>query len=318
MTEKRRRQPWGLLRLSLWKPRNNERGRIVKFKNVAICDLRAYNSPEAAGSIESIQNVAMLVLPKNPDAETQKAMAQISRENVACTIQADEDTPVLCCNGQTTLSDNAFPPGDSILVVNGKAVLQPISEGKCVSMVVNGNVVYDSASIGRVHILVVNGSAEGVDFSNTEFLQGNTVLSANRFSQDGENQYYSEGVAVLQAVPPHAHGKIYADIVVADPSVRESAVRLEAKNVFYSDTNQPILFKSRVQDLRLSETFLEEVSGKLVLSEINTLYIEKNVTPELFREKVLLICNVNVLRAPKAMQDVAQIVSCTVNTWRRR
>lgn len=128
----------------------------MNFKNVAICDLRGYNSLEAASTVESVQNAALVILPKEADEKTRAALAKIEMHNVAMMIYADMDVPTYTYNGSITLSDANLPDGESICLINGSARVLPISPEKQVSLVVNGKIVYDKNS-KNIKLLNVNG-----------------------------------------------------------------------------------------------------------------------------------------------------------------
>ena len=291
----------------------------MKFQNVAICDLRSYNTPEAASSVEAVHNAALVILPKNCDEQTRAALAKIDMKNVASTVYADADTTLLTFNGETVLSDNNLPDGDSICIINGTAVILPLSENKQVSLIVNGKAVCDKGSRngGQINLLCVNGKVDTIDLSGVEFLPDGAILPAERFLGDGKNRYYGKLVFV-QAVPAEAHGEIMANLVVAHPSVQKSALSLSAGEVVYSNTDGAILFKKDLPEFRVTKTLLENVPGKLVLMDIAKLYIDKDVTAELLLEKVCLISDIAQLRATKETFDVVQLLAHDVAKIRRR
>ncbi len=289
----------------------------MKFQNVAICDLRSYNTPEAASSVEAVHNAALVILPKNCDEQTRAALAKIDMKNVASTVYADADTTLLTFNGETVLSDNNLPGGDSICIINGTAVILPLSENKQVSLIVNGEVACDKQNGGQINLLCVNGKVDTIDLAGVEFLPDGAILPAERFLGDGKNRYYGKLVFV-QAVPAEAHGEITANLVVAHPSVQKSALSLSAREVMYSNIDSAILFKKDLSEFRLTKALLENVPGKLVLMDIAKLYIEKDVTAELLLEKVCLIADVAQIRATKETFDVVQLLAHDVAKIRRR
>lgn len=289
----------------------------MKFKNVAVCDLRGYNTAEAAGAIESVQNAAILILPKESDEETRAAFAKIEMHNVATTIYADEYAQIHVYNGNTTLSDANLPDGESIHVINGKARILPISSAKQVSLVVNGKVVYDRNS-ENLKLLNVNGKAVPMDFQNTVFLPDTAVLHAEKFTADGENKYYAADLAVVPSVPKTAHGKVVSERIIAHPSVTESGIDLEAEDILYAENDGRILVKQDMGELYLTPTLLQAVPGKLVITDIGTVRIDKKVSAEQLREKVLIIEDVGTVRATKATFDVVQLLARDVGSIRRR
>ncbi len=290
----------------------------MKFSNMSVCDLRGYNSVEAASTIESVHNAALVILPKVSDDETRAAFAKIEMHNVASTVYCDMDAKINMYNGRVTLSDANLPDGESIYIVNGEAWVLPLSPEKHLSLIVNGKVQYDESSENNIQLLSVNGKAEPFDFRNTEILPSKSILSAEKFTGDGANKYYTEQVAVVQAVPPTAHGALKAQVILAHPSVRASQILLDTETVLYADTECEILFKADLSEFYLTETLLESFPGKLVLSDIGTVRIDKSVTPALLREKVLLLTDIGTVRATKETFDIVQLCCHDVGAIRKR
>ncbi len=289
----------------------------MKFRNMTLCDLRGYNSVEAAREIESIHNVVLVILPKDADDETRAAFAKVEMHNVVSTIYCDADAQIQSCNGNVTLSDAAFPAGDNICIINGKARILPISPEKHVSLIVNGKALYDKNS-ENIEFLNLNGKAVPIDFQNVEILGDEAFLTAENFLGDGENKYYAENIAVVQEVPPTAHGKIQSESIIAHPSVRASQIVLEAESVIYAPVGEDVLIKTDMADFCLTPTLLESLTGNLILKDIGTVRINKKVTPELLREKVLLMQAIGTVRATKATFDVVQLICRDVGSIQRK
>lgn len=289
----------------------------MKFRNMTLCDLRGYNSVEAAGAIESIHNVVLVILPKDCDNETRAAFAKVEMRNVVSTIYCDTNAQIQTYNGNVTLSDANLSNGENICIINGKARILPISAEKHVSLIVNGKALYDKDS-ENIELLNVNGKAVPIDFQDTEILPDEAFLFAEKFSGDGANKYYAENIAVVQAVPPTAHGKIQSEMIFAHPSVRESQITLEAETVTYAPIGEDVVLKTDMTEFSLTLPLLESLSGNLILKGIGTVRIDKKVTPELLREKVLLMKDIGAVRATKATFDVVQLLCCDVGSIRRR
>lgn len=289
----------------------------MKFKNMTFCDLRGYNSVEAASEIESIQNVVLVIFPKESDAQTRAAFAKIEMHNVASTIYCDADAKLNIYNGDVTLSNANVSDGENVYVVNGKACILPISPQKHMSLVVNGKALYDRNS-ENIELLVVNGKAVPFDFQNTQILENKAFLSAEKFTGDGENKYYAADFAAVSTVPTTARGKVQSQLIVAHPSVRESGIQLEAETVLYAPINDDVIIKADLPDFYLTKSLLENLSGSLILKDIGTVRIDKKVTPELLREKVLLIRDIGTVRATKQTFDLVQLLARDVGSIRRR
>lgn len=289
----------------------------MKFKNMSVCDLRGYNSVEAASEIESISNVALVVFPKEADNETRAAFAKIEMQNVASTIYCDADAKLNIYNGDVTLSNANLSDGENVYVVNGKARILPISPQKHVSLMVNGKVLFDRNS-ENIELLVVNGKAVPFDFQGTKILEDKAFLFAEKFTGDGENKYYAADFAAVAAVPATAHGHVQSELIVAHPSVRESDIQLEAENVIYAPITEDVIIKADLPDFYLTKSLLESLSGCLILKDIGTVRIHKKVSPELLREKVLLMCDIGTVRATKATFDTVQLLCQDVGTIARK
>lgn len=289
----------------------------MKFKNMTFCDLRGYNSVEAASEIESIQNVVLVVFPKDSDAQTRAAFAKIEMHNVASTIYCDADAKLNIYNGDVTLSNANVSDGENVYVVNGKARILPISPQKHLSLVVNGKALYDRNS-ENIELLVVNGKAVPFDFQDTEILANKAFLSAEKFAGDSKNKYYAADFAAVTAVPATAHGKVQSHLIVAHPSVRESGIQLEAETVLYAPINEDVLIKADLSDFYLTESLLESLPGRLILKDIGTVRIHKKVSPELLREKVLWMCDIGTVRATKATFDTVQLLCQDVGSITRK
>ena len=289
----------------------------MKFKNMAVCDLRGYNSVEAASEIESISGVALVILPKDADAQTRAAFAKVEMQNVASTIYCDADAKINIYNGKLTLSDANVFDGENVYVINGKACILPISPQKKVSLIVNGKAVYDKNS-ENIELLTVNGKAVPLDLQDAEGLENDAFLPAEKFAGDGKNKYYAADLAVVAAVPKTAHGKVLSERICADVSVRESGVHLEAETVIYATVGEETLIKADLPEFYLTQTLLESLTGNLILKDIGTVRIDKKVTPELLREKVLLLCDIGAVRATKTTFDTVQLLCQDVGSITRK
>lgn len=292
----------------------------MKFKNVVACDLRKYNSVEAASEIESITNSALVILPEEADAATRAAFAKIEMHNVAATIYADSSAQISTFNGELTLDDACLPDNQTVLyLVNGDVTVLPLSETKHVCLLVNGSLRNDKSNSGKVEILSLNGEMQLFDFRNAKILAPQAVLPVSYFSGDGKNRYYAKSVAVIQPVDKDAHGEVCAQLIIADPSVRASDIQLEGKQVLFADTRgDSILLRGDLAEFTVSKSLLESVEGKLLLSDIASVKINKDVTPELLREKVVAFVDIASIKATKKTFDEVQLLAYDVGKIQKR
>ena len=122
----------------------------------------------------------------------------------------------------------------------------------------------------------------------------------------------------MAAVPKTAHGKVLSERICADVRVRESGVHLEAETVIYTTVGEETLIKADLPDFYLTQTLLESLTGNLILKDIGTVRIDKKVTPELLREKVLLLCDIGTVRATKTTFDTVQLLCQDVGSITRK
>lgn len=285
----------------------------MKFVNQVVCDLRAYNSPETAGQIKSITNAALVILPKDADEQTRAAFAKIKMRNIASTVYCDTQAEIHQCNGDTILQNGNVPDGESMYVINGKARIMPLSEEKHVSLIINGDVLYDEGN-AHVQLLTVNGKARPIDFRHSEILPDEAILTVERFVGEGEHAYCAESIAVVQAVPPEARGKLHADVILAHPSVQKSQIVLDADTIWYAEDLDNVIFRKNSNKFTLTRSLLQDLPGKLVVANIGTLYIDKAVDAALLREKMLMLLRVGKVHAPKAARDTVQMLCCQVGS----
>ena len=95
---------------------------MSQYQNIAVCDLRAIRSVEGAREIERIENVALLLLPKDAAPEVAEALCAIPRVNVASVLYLDLAGDVRAGNGLIELNDRSFrADGSTVVVSNGCA-----------------------------------------------------------------------------------------------------------------------------------------------------------------------------------------------------
>lgn len=63
----------------------------MEMKSMAVCDLRAIKTVEAAKAIDSIESVALLILPKDADQELKTALLAIPKKSIETMLWLEED-----------------------------------------------------------------------------------------------------------------------------------------------------------------------------------------------------------------------------------
>ena len=282
----------------------------MKITNQAVCDLRLYNSTKAMEKISKIKNVALLLVPKDMDDETRAAYAAIEKANVATEIEVDASHSPLIFNGETTITDDVLPDGESPIIINGTARLFRLSPGKTVKVIANGDLLYDIRSESQIQLVNVNGECDGVNFDKLVEIPMGGILTENLLRPDPETIYYGNVFLMIPHLPVQVQGTAKSPILLADSSIRNTNLVLDAQQVIYRDNiTNDVTLKFNLDKLRISADFLQQISGKLVCFNIRHVIIEKSVTPELLREKVLLMYNIHHIKATRKTFDAAQLLA---------
>lgn len=276
----------------------------------AVCDLRMYNSAKAMEKISKIKDVALLLVPKDMDDETRAAYAAIEKKNVASEIEVDNDYSPLIFNGDTEITDASLPNGESVVIVNGNARIFRLSPGKTAKVTVNGNLLYDIRSKSQIQIIGANGDIKAANFDKLVELPRIAVLTPNLLCEDPETLYQGSRLVLIPSLHVQAQGTVSGRRIIADRSVQNSALKLNARQIHYRDGVSPdVCIKQDLDKLRISAGFLEQINGQLICTDIRHVIIEKSVTPELLREKVLLMSNIHHIKATKKTFDAAQLLA---------
>lgn len=274
------------------------------FKNMAVCDLRGYNTAQAAGEIKEIWNSAVVILPKNMNEAAKSAFAAIKMKNVAATMYADDDTKINTFNGDVTLNSSNIS-GDSIWVINGTAVIMPLPEGSHVSIIVNGTVYNDISNKNTVEFLSVNGSVKNIDIKSSIILPDRTETTDDMLFD--EQKYFVSGEAIIKKVSEKANGSVEANKIYAHESVKQSKIHLIAEDIVYYSGDGGIVFSKNMNELHISQNLLLQVDGMMIIKNVKKLIFENDVEPQTFKEKVLEIKNVDKLTAPEKIFDILQL-----------
>ena len=97
---------------------------MSKMKNIPICDLRNHTDIAVIRDIESIENVAMVILPKDAPTEVLQALHSIPMKNVASVVSLDASDRIQIVNGVSELGNTDLgTDGNTVVVVNGITVV---------------------------------------------------------------------------------------------------------------------------------------------------------------------------------------------------
>jgi|LSQX01.3.fsa_nt_gb hypothetical protein len=115
---------------------------MSKMENMPICDLRNHTDIAVIQAIESIQNVAMVILPKEAPSDVLQALHSIPMRNVAAVITLDRNDRIQIINGLSVIGNaDLGTEGNTTLVVNGIAVIADLSPEVRASIYLNGIVL---------------------------------------------------------------------------------------------------------------------------------------------------------------------------------
>ncbi len=148
---------------------------MSQYQNIAVCDLRAIRSVEGAREIERIENVALLLLPKDAAPEVAEALCAIPRVNVASVLYLDLAGDVRAGNGLIELNDRSFrADGSTVVVSNGCALVRSLSPETRGSVVANGIVVIHESlrDVCALDFPLVNGCIQYADFEEAKLFPG--------------------------------------------------------------------------------------------------------------------------------------------------
>lgn len=153
------------------------------IKNVPICDLRAYTSPESIGELEMIKNVALLIMPKDAPPEVMAALTRVEKKNVAVTVHLSTAQQLHMMNGNFELTDANFSKdGSSVVMANGNMVISHLSPETKGGLIANGVLLIQENLRDKlgIELLTVNGQTFYRDFSECK-VYGNRLEADHEF-----------------------------------------------------------------------------------------------------------------------------------------
>lgn len=155
------------------------------YHNLPVCDLRHINDLETIRQIEGIHNVAVLVHAKDASDEIKNALEKIPKHNVASTVYLDKNADIHMMNGITELNDGDFKTAsDSVFIINGIAVIGPVSKEKTASVIFNGILaIHESLKKNcALTFLIKNGVMAYADFDSHKLYPNKMILDAGTLS----------------------------------------------------------------------------------------------------------------------------------------
>ena len=183
-------------------------GRIMaKIINQAFTDLRSF-SPEALKKIQSMTNVALVLLPENPTPEFSEAYASIKKTNVVSEVNISCNACIF--NGMSILCKDDIAD-NSLIICNGLAVIRDMPEEKNIKVIVNGMLIKSPSAI--LEIIKINGTIGFID-DDAKIIKTNSklIIDKNFISN------LSEKTAIVNC------GKVYIEDDVSEAMLQSKGV----------------------------------------------------------------------------------------------
>lgn len=160
----------------------------MEMKSMAVCDLRVIKTVEAAKSIDLIESVALLIMPKDADSELKAVLLSIPKKNIATTMWLNENDRVEAQNGLSYVSEGRLSKEyTTVCLINGTAVIDAIPPEIKVELIVNGMALLHEANRKEsgLKVSAINGMSAYVDFDQC-------ITSGDSFEIDAEFLKYAK------------------------------------------------------------------------------------------------------------------------------
>jgi len=165
---------------------------MAKYSDMATCDLRHLNDPEAIRQIEEIRDVAELILPSDASDEVMSAFAAIPKEDIADIFYLSSKAEISKINGCGPIS--AAPGTEHIITVNGMALVRDVADDATVTLKVNGVCLIDEKLKSHPNIVLksINGH---VIYCNQDI---EPKFYPNKVTLDADTiQYFNKGQCIV-------------------------------------------------------------------------------------------------------------------------
>ena len=158
---------------------------MSRYCDMPVCDLRNLNDLEVIRQIELIQDVAVLILPKDASNEAKVAFENIPKEDIASIVYLNSSDQVNVLNGFNVLTENDFS-GDreTIYVVNGFVIIESIRKEAKGSVIINGMTIINESIKDQCNITfpMLNGVKLYIDFDAYKFYMNEVDIDSELLS----------------------------------------------------------------------------------------------------------------------------------------
>lgn len=280
-------------------------------------DLTSMRSPDDLAAIDSIDNVALILVPESLAG----ALARIPTSGVASIVPVPDGSDVRVHTGTVVLGGEALAnPGneDAVLVVTGTLALSSLVESVSFRrVVVTGMVLapYGSEAALGAGLSRVTGSvqyyhhAEGQRFKT---LTGQTQLSGASLANAGGNPadvlFLTGQTVITSAVSEVGYQRVVAAGQLLAPRDSEAALSpaltVEGQLVWYSGA--PRFFLGRE---RFTRDFLELIDEPMAIAILGRADFDHDIPAALVREKISSVTLVGKVVAPESLLGVLQLLT---------
>lgn len=191
---------------------------MARIINQAFTDLRNF-SPEALKKIESMTNVALVLLPENPTPEFSEAYASIKKTNVVSEINISSNACIF--NGMSILSKDDIAD-NSLIICNGLAVIRDMPAEKKIKIIVNGMLIKSPSAI--LEIIKINGTIGFID-DDAKIIKSNSKLTIDKNFISN----LSEKTAIINCGKVHIEDDINESMLQSKGVVFYDIVHITAK-----------------------------------------------------------------------------------------
>lgn len=254
----------------------------MKYKNMVICDLRHLNNAEVIREIEEIENIVLLILPKDADDSVKNAFGKVKQKRIVSTVYLSKDAEVGTINGSAIINP---PSREKIYIINGKAYVAPLN-GKKIKVVVNGEMVASEQDLkeGNIEAVSVNGNVRYDDYDRIINIGDNTSVDPSVFSE-GKPLVLTNDLIFVPELTENANGIIDGSCV-AHNNVKKSNVRTIG-GVIYTDC-EDVMVRDFGEKIKIDKEMLALINDKVAVKACKV-EIARSVTGEELLNKVAAI-----------------------------
>lgn len=166
---------------------------MAKYSDMPICDLRCLTDPDAVKQIESISDIATLLLPNDADPAVMSALAAIPMSDIGSILYLPAKAKLQTTNGVAEVHSAAGQ--EQYIMINGICLIRELPEDANVTVSVNGLCLIEQSLRGHkgLHFANSNGQVSYMDIGDYKIYPNNLTLESETI------QYFSDGMLIVTA-----------------------------------------------------------------------------------------------------------------------